>query len=119
MFPKHLTAVALAALLASATALPQTPSPSANTQPSTNLCGNDEHIILDGTPWLVANSMYGAAAMVGSLCTYYNRIETSSSGNPRVVWSSTTAIQDIESTLVATPVLWADLMGGGCAECVM
>jgi len=98
MFLESLTAVALAALLTSVAALPQITSPSANTQPSTSLCGNDEHIILDGTPWLVANSMYGAAAMVGTSCTYYKKIETPAGGNPRVVWSSTTAIQDIEST---------------------
>ncbi len=98
MLSKSLNAAALAALLASVAALPQLTSPGANTLPSTNLCGNDEHIILDGTPWLVANSMYGAAAMVGSSCTYYNKIETPVAGNPRVVWSSTTAIQDIKST---------------------
>lgn len=98
MFLKPLNAVALAAMLASVAALPQITSRSANTQPSTKLCGNDEHIILEGTPWLVANSMYGAAAMVGSSCTYYNKIETPAGGNPHVVWSSTTSIQDIEST---------------------
>jgi len=98
MFVQSLNVVALAALVASVSALPQMASPSANTQPSANLCANDEHIILEGTPWLVANSMYGASAMVGSSCTYYNKIETPAGGNPRVVWSSTTAIQDVEST---------------------
>lgn len=97
MLLKSLNAVALAALLASAAALPAQ-SQVANTQPSTNMCGNDEHVILEGTPWLVANSMYGAAAMVGSSCTTYDKIETPTDGNPRVVWSSTTNIQDIEST---------------------
>ena len=89
-------AVALVALLSSAaTALPQAGNfgSSANTQPSTNLCGNDQRIILEGTPWLVANSMYGAGSMVGTSCTYYDHIE-----NGQVVWSSTVHIQDVAGT---------------------
>ncbi|KAI4122578.1 MAG: hypothetical protein LQ338_005734 [Usnochroma carphineum] len=98
---RPLDAVALVALIASAAAVPAQPSKArsiTSTQPPTDLCGNDQHIILDGTPWLVANSLYGAAQMVGTSCTKYNRIETGSDGNPRVVWGSRTAIQDIEST---------------------
>ena len=90
-------AVALVALLLSsaATALPQAGNfgSSANTQPSTNLCGNDQRIILEGTPWLVANSMYGAGSMVGTSCTYYDHVE-----NGQVVWSSTVHIQDVAGT---------------------
>ena len=70
----------------------------ANTPASANLCGNDQHIIIDGTPWLVANSMYGAAQMVGSVCTQFDRVETPAGGNPRIVWGSKTAIQYVEST---------------------
>ena len=70
----------------------------ASSQPPTTLCGNDHHIILDGTPWLVANSMYGAGSMAGTSCTQYDHIETGSGGNPRVVWGSTTHIQNVEST---------------------
>lgn len=97
---KLCSAVALVALLSSVAALPQGqyPDPSTNTQPSANLCGNDQHIILQGTPWLVANSMYGAGSMVGTSCTYYDHIETSVGGNPQVVWSSTTHIQDVDGT---------------------
>ncbi|KAL8811993.1 MAG: hypothetical protein Q9223_004464 [Gallowayella weberi] len=62
------------------------------------MCGNDDRVILDGTPWLVANSLYHADAMVGSACTYFDRVETPAGGNPRVVWRSTTAIQNIKST---------------------
>lgn len=96
-------AVALVALLSSVAALPQALFPnssanSANTQPSTNLCGNNQNIILEGTPWLVANSMYGAGSMVGTSCTYYDHIDTSAGGNPQVVWSSTTNIQDVAGT---------------------
>lgn len=93
-------AVALVALLSSVAAVPQPqyPKSSANTQPSTNLCGTDQHLIIEGTPWLVANSMYGAGSMVGTSCTNYDHIETSAGGNLRVVWSSTTDIQDVEST---------------------
>ena len=93
-------AVALVALLSSAAALPQAGNSgsSANTQPSTNLCGNNQNIILQGTPWLVANSMYGAGSMVGTSCTYYDHIDTSAGGNPQVVWSSTVNIQDVAGT---------------------
>ena len=92
--------VALVALLSSAAALPQAGNPgsSANTQPSANLCGNDQHVVLEGTPWLVANSMYGAGSMVGTSCTYFDHVDTSTGGNPQVVWSSTVHIQDIAST---------------------
>ncbi|KAI4262333.1 MAG: hypothetical protein L6R42_002489 [Xanthoria sp. 1 TBL-2021] len=80
-------------------ALPQSQSNAiTNTQPSTKLCGNDDRIILEGAPWLVANSLHGAAAMVGLACTYYERIDTSAGGNSRVVWRSTTAIEDVEDT---------------------
>ena len=95
-------AVALVALLlaSSAAARPQAGNfdSSANTQPSANLCGNDQHVILQGTPWLVANSMYGAGSMVGTSCTYFDHVETSAGGNAQVVWSSTVNIQDVAGT---------------------
>ena len=92
--------LALVALLASVNALPS-PFPQhqvvdPNTQPPTNLCGNDQNIILEGTPWLVANSMYGAGSMVGSACTYYDHIE----GGSQVIFKSTTSIQEVDSTYV-------------------
>ena len=92
-------ALALVALLLvpSATARPQADS-SANTQPSVNLCGNDQHVILQGTPWLVANSMYGAGSMVGTSCTYFDHVETGAGGNAEVVWSSTVNIEDVAGT---------------------
>ncbi|KAL8698910.1 MAG: hypothetical protein Q9201_006310 [Fulgogasparrea decipioides] len=114
IYARARTTVALVVLIASAAAKPcpqlqkqgttspqiqpKVASTTTNTQPSTNLCGNDQRIILDGTPWLVANSMYGAGSMVGTSCTYYDHIENSAGGNPRVIWSSTTSIQDIPST---------------------
>ena len=90
IFTNALALVALLSLSSSSFALPQ----AASTQPSTNLCGNDDRIILQGTPWLVANSMYGAAAMVGTSCTYFDHVE----GNAVVVWSSTVHIQDVAGT---------------------
>ena len=68
-----------------------------NSQPSTKMCGNNQNIILDGTPWLVANSMYGAGSMVGTSCTSYDHIQDSGSGS-QVVWSSEVHIQDIPAT---------------------
>ena len=110
-------AVALVALLSSAAALPQaqfsnssansantqpstanTQPLTANAQPSTNLCGDNQNVILTGTPWLVANSMYGAGSMVGTSCTYYDHIDSSAGGNPQIVWSNTINIQDVDST---------------------
>ena len=96
-------AVALVALLSSAAARPQAQDPnssanSANSQPSTNLCGDNQNVILTGTPWLVANSMYGAGSMVGTSCTYYDHIDSSAGGNPQIVWSSTINIQDVDGT---------------------
>ena len=103
-------AVALVALLSSVAARPQaqfsnssansanTQPSAANTQPSTNLCGDNQNVILTGTPWLVANSMYGAGSMVGTSCTYYDHIDSSAGGNPQIVWSSTINIQDVDST---------------------
>ena len=97
---KVYNAVALVALLSSVTALPQAGNlgSSADTQPSANLCGNDQHVILQGTPWLVANSMYGAGSMVGTSCTYFDHVEASAGGNAQVVWSSTVHIQDVAGT---------------------
>ena len=86
--------LALVALLSSA-ALAR---PQANTQPSANLCGNDQNVVIQGTPWLVANSMYGAADMVGTSCTYFDHVETEAGGNEVVMWSSTVDIQDVEGT---------------------
>ena len=96
-------AVALVALLSSAAARPQaqysnSSANSANTQPSANLCGNNQNVILTGTPWLVANSMYGAGSMVGTSCTYYDHIDASTGGDPQIVWSSTINIQDVDGT---------------------
>ena len=109
MHANQCNAVALVALLSSVAALPQArfsnssantanAANTANSQPSTNLCGNNQNIILSGTPWLVANSMYGAGSMVGTSCTYYDHIDTSAGGNSQVVWSSTTNIQDVAGT---------------------
>lgn len=57
------------------------------------MCGNHERVILEGTPWLVANSMYGAAQIVVSSCTYLDRVESST---PQVISRSTTAIQNVK-----------------------
>lgn len=89
-----LKGLALVALIAYVAAFPQ-PQSKVNFHPSTNMCGNDERVILEGTPWLVANSMYGAAQMVGSSCTYFDRVESST---PQVFWRSTTAIQNVKET---------------------
>ncbi|CAO1597575.1 hypothetical protein XANCAGTX0491_001382 [Xanthoria calcicola] len=91
-----LKGLALVALTAYVAAYPQPQSDrKANFHPSTNMCGNDERVILTGTPWLVADSMYGAAQMVGFSCTYFENVESST---PRVVWRSNTAIHNVKET---------------------
>ena len=89
------TAFALAALLCTVIALPQPQAPNTggNTQTATDLCGDNQNIILTGTPWLVANSMYGSGSMEGTSCTHYDHIEGS-----QVVWSNTVNIQNVDST---------------------
>ncbi|KAL8659755.1 MAG: hypothetical protein Q9202_006970 [Teloschistes flavicans] len=62
------------------------------------MCGNDDRDILEGTPWLVANSMYGASAMVGSHCTSFDKVQNSPGGNPRVVFTSDSAIEYAANT---------------------
>ncbi|KAL6721376.1 hypothetical protein ACLMJK_000479 [Lecanora helva] len=69
-----------------------------NSQPSQNMCGNDQKVILTGTPWLVANSMYGAGSMQGTSCTYYDHIEAGAGGNQAVVWSNSVNIQNVQGT---------------------
>ncbi|KAL8680277.1 MAG: hypothetical protein Q9186_003515 [Xanthomendoza sp. 1 TL-2023] len=95
-----LNGLVLVTLAASVAALPQfqPENNSAPSHPPQKMCGNDDRVILEGTPWLVANSLYGAAAMVGSACTYFDKVESPAGGIPRVVWRSTTAIQNIKST---------------------
>ena len=98
---KMFVALALSALIASVAAAPaqsQVAGHGSSTRRSIDLCGNDQHIILDGTPWLVANSLYGASQMVGTSCTHYNGIKYPAGGNPQVVWGSNSAIQYVEST---------------------
>ena len=83
-----------------------------SSQPARNLCGNDDKIILEGTPWLVANSMYGASSMQGTSCTNYDHIE--SSGDPsRVVWGSETHVRNVPDTYVHLLVI---LHASCCAD---
>ncbi|KAI9721632.1 MAG: hypothetical protein M1828_005123 [Chrysothrix sp. TS-e1954] len=59
------------------------------------MCGNDQNIILPGTPYLVANDMYGASSFASgdSACTSFDSLQGSS-----VVWSAQTSIQNVEAT---------------------
>ena len=44
--------------------------------------------------------LYNAAEMVGTQCTYYEHIATSSSGTQEVLWNSETDIEYVASTWV-------------------
>jgi len=65
---------------------------------STDLCGNNDYIILNGTPWIVYNMFYNAARSVGTQCTNYDSQTTSVTGTKEVIWSSVTNIENVEST---------------------
>ena len=96
-------AILFLALITFVAALPTQPVVSnfgASTQTSFNLCGNDDSVVLRGTLWAIANSMYGAAAMVGTQCTYFDRTQTPPVGNMEAVWRGTSNIQYVESTYV-------------------
>lgn len=91
-----LKGLALVALTAYVATYPQLHSDTkVNFHPSTNTCGNLECVKLEGTPWLIANGMYGAAQIVFSSCTYLDRVQSST---PQVISRSTTAIHHIKET---------------------
>ncbi|KAF8855027.1 putative endoglucanase-1 precursor, partial [Acephala macrosclerotiorum] len=61
-------------------------------------CGDEDYVILSGTPWIVYNMLYNADVTVGTQCTNFQSVETPTTGNPEVVWSSVTHIKDVKST---------------------
>ncbi|KAL8823527.1 MAG: hypothetical protein Q9191_005773 [Dirinaria sp. TL-2023a] len=88
------------------------PTPQVSTtQASTKLCGNNDHKTLDGTPWLIANSMYGAAQMVGSVCTDLDKIQTAA-GNICFDFILGSAKGDSTSTAAQELMLWLQYEGG-------
>lgn len=89
--------LALAAVLSASSVLGM-PASRATTQTSTNLCGDEDYIILQNTPWIVYNMLYNADETVGTQCTYYDSQTTSASGSAEVVWDSITNIEYVEST---------------------
>lgn len=87
--------VAFAALAATVSAIPFQRD---TTSTSSNHCGDYDYTILTGTPWIVYNMLYNADVTVGTQCTYYDHVTTSTSGQSEVVWSSTANIEYVEST---------------------
>ena len=87
--------VTLFSFFACALALPKTVS---RVQAPVNLCGNEDSLILQGTPWIVFNMMYNAAQTVGTQCTNFGKTQTALDGSLELVWSSTSAIQYVKST---------------------
>jgi hypothetical protein len=61
-------------------------------------CGNDDHLILPGMPWTVANSMYNGDRMVGKQCTNFEGVLQGNDGVKEVKWNSTTDIEFVEET---------------------
>ncbi|KAH8779490.1 concanavalin A-like lectin/glucanase domain-containing protein [Hyaloscypha finlandica] len=97
---QHRNFLALAALssIRPVLALPAFSQLVPRAQASIDLCGDYDHIILQNSPWIVYNMLYNAAKMVGTQCTYYDEMATSSSGTQEVLWNSETNIEYIEST---------------------
>ncbi|KUJ15857.1 putative endoglucanase-1 precursor [Mollisia scopiformis] len=61
-------------------------------------CGDEDYVILSGTPWIVYNMLYNADVTVGTQCTNFESVEKPATGNPEVIWSSVTDIEYVEST---------------------
>ncbi|CZR56882.1 related to endoglucanase I precursor [Phialocephala subalpina] len=97
---QHRSFLALAALSSTAPvlALPTFFQLVPRAQASVDLCGDYDYIILQNSPWIVYNMLYNAAEMVGTQCTYYDEMTTSSSGTQEVLWNSETDIEYVEST---------------------
>lgn len=90
-----------AALVAFSSAASVLAYPHLNTraiQGSTDLCGDYDFIILNNSPWIVYNMLYNANQIVGSQCTYYDKMITGSDGTAEVKWNSETDIAYVEST---------------------
>ena len=100
MYYQHRSDLALAALSSAAVirALPTFSQLVPRAQASIDLCGDYDSIILQDLPWIVYNMLYNAAEMVGTQCTYYDQMTTSSSGTQEVLWNSETDIEYVAST---------------------
>ena len=93
----------LVPLLLSSSALALPTLTTRTTQASTELCGDYDYIILQDSPWIVYNMLYNADEIVGTQCTDYGEMTTSTNGTKEVVWSSVTDIEYVESTYAPTP----------------
>lgn len=70
----------------------------ATTYPASDHCGDYDYVNLIGYPWIVYNMLYNAAETVGTQCTNFQEITTSSDGTQEVVWNSVTDIEYVEAT---------------------
>lgn len=100
MYFQHRGLLALAALSSTVPvlALPAFSQLAPRAQVSIDLCGDYDYIVLQESPWIVYNMLYNAAEMVGTQCTYYGHMTTTSSGTQDVLWNSETAIEYMAST---------------------
>ena len=79
-------------------ALPIFPQLAPRAQSPMGLCGDSDYIILQDSPWIVYNMLYNSAEMVGTQCTYYDHMTTTTSGTQEVLWNSETTIGYVAST---------------------
>lgn len=96
----NLAVAALASVLSSVFGSPTPSQLSLRSQAATSLCGDQDYIILQNSPWIVYNMLYNADVTVGTQCTDYSKTVTSSSGTQEVVWGSVTNIDYVQSTQV-------------------
>ena len=84
-----------------ADALPQPQQAGGSISSPQTLCGNNNYDILAGTPWIVDNLVYNADQMVGTQCTYFDKVQTPAGQNEQIVWSSVANIEYVQSTYVS------------------
>ncbi|KAI1323043.1 glycoside hydrolase family 12 protein [Xylariaceae sp. FL0255] len=67
---------------------------------ATTQCGDSDRLIMPGMPWTVSNSMYGSSEMVGTQCTNYKGLLSSSAddGVDFVQWTSVTDVEHVADT---------------------
>ena len=79
-------------------ALPNPQQAGGSTSTPETLCANNNYDILAGTPWIVDNLVYNADQMVGSQCTYFDKVQTPAGQNEQILWSSVANIEYVQST---------------------
>lgn len=69
--------------------------PSKRATASANFCGApNDYQVIDNTPWIVYSMNYNYGQIVGSCCTGFTGLSTSTSGEQTIEWNSTWRIAE-------------------------